>query len=111
MPYKNRQRQLDYQRDWNARQKLLQQSQPQPASLGSVTRLVRQLDALTVQARDLVVRLNVAPLAHTPYDKLTAPRVHQAMNAHLAEMQQHVTALLAECAHLSQLAGRRRDTT
>jgi hypothetical protein len=107
MPYKDRQQQLAYQRDWNARQKLLQQSQPQPASLGSVTRLVRQLDALTSQARDLVARLNVAALAHTPYDKVAAPHVHQAMQAHLAEVEQHVAALLAGCAHLSQSAGRR----
>jgi hypothetical protein len=99
--------QLAYQRDWNARQKL-QQSQPQPASLGSVTRLVRQLDALTTQARDLVARLNVSALAHMPYDKLSVPRVHQAMQAHLAEVEQHVAALLAGCAHLSQIAGRCR---
>jgi hypothetical protein len=108
MPYKDRQQQLVYQRDWNARQKLLQQSQPQPASLGSVTRVVRQLDALTSQARDLVARLNVSALAHMPYDKLSVPRVHQAMQTHLAEVEQHVAALLARCAHLSQIAGRRR---
>ena len=108
MPYKDPEKRRAVKRAWHERQKLLQQHQPQPSSLGSVTRLVRQLDALTSQARDLVAWLNVSTLAHTPYDKLAAPRVHQAMQAHLAEVQQRVTALLAGCAHLSQIAGRRR---
>ena len=107
MPYKDRERQLAYQRDWNARQKLQQQAQPQPASLVSVTRLAWQLDALTSQGRDLLARLNVSALAHTPYDKVAVPRVHQAMSEHLAEVQQHLTAILTGCAHLSQIAGRR----
>jgi len=108
VPYKDPQKRAEYKQQWYESQKLLQQSQPQPASLGSVTRVVRQLDALTSQARDLVERLNVSALAHTPYDKVALPRVHQAMSEHLAEVQQHLTALLTGCAHLSQSAGRCR---
>ena len=101
MPYKDRQQQLAYQRDWNARQKRQDQQQP---SLATFAREVRQLDTLAHRVLEQAERLTARPIQPIPYYTLAVARLWQAITEDTRQLWQLAGELDARTTSLAQIA-------